>query len=514
MQLNAIGKEGSPMKRISRLLALLTAVALALGGCMLREQEPAADHAVAFPEPSPETRNQFLGERSTARSTSVTLYYATAEGAGFSTVTRGLRTELGESLLDAAVRALLEPSSDAEAAYFTIGDTKVLSCELACGIAAVNLSIDARGAQSEQELLALVASIGNTLLGIEGVSGVNVLVGGQCESFCRLPLGVLTQPVSSVTAAYAQLQADQDQIRAGTSARLTRSAVLYFPSDEGSWLVPELRDIAFSNGDFATGLIEALRKGPQVERCATMVLPEGADLLNAPPTMSTLSSGEHLLTLNFSSTLTNYLAFSGLSIDELLGSLSLTLLSFLPETDAVRVEINGVPIEISEQGAFPDGLIHRSDFAGRIGSVATLYLADDEGLLEPVQRAVSKRSALSPRRLLAELFRYADATEGRLTFPIPAPMYEDDVLGVQISGGVAQVNLSANFYRSCQSLSAADERCVVYAMVNTLCALSSVNAVRFYVEGVAADTLAGSIYLRSPLLPNPGIVMDASDALE
>ena len=54
---------------------------------------------------------------------------------------------------------------------------------------------------------------------------------------------------------------------------------------------------------------------------------------------------------------------------------------------------------------------------------------------------------------------------------------------------------------------AATECCVVYAMVNTLCALSSVNAVRFYVEGVAADTLAGSIYLRSPLMPNPGIVV-------
>lgn len=504
------------MKRIARLCALLLVAALSLGGCMLREQEPDADSAIEFPEPSPEARNQFLGERSSARSTSVTLYYASADGAGFSTVTRSLRTEDGESLLDAAVRALLEPSSDAESAFFTIGDTRVLSCELACGVAAVNLSIDARGAQSEQELLALVASIGNTLLGIDGVEGVNVLVGGQCESFCRLPLGVQTQDIGSVTATYAQLQADQDQLRANTLSRLTRSAVLYFPSDEGRWLVPELQEITFTNGDFATGLIEALRRGPGAETCATMVLPEGADLLNAPPTMSTLSTGEHLLTLNFSSTLTNFLAFSGLSIDELLGSLSLTLLSFLPETDAVRVEINGVPIEVSEDGAFPDGLIHRSDFSGRIGSVATLYLANGDGRLEPVQRAVSKRSALSPRRLLAELFRYADATEGRLTFPVAAPMYEDDVLGVQVSGGVAQVNLSASFYQSCQGLSAAAERCVVYAMVNTLCTLRNVNAVRFYIEGVAADTLAGGIYLRSPLMPNPGIVLEeaADEAAE
>ena len=506
------------MKGSIRLLALLVCAALALSGCVLREQEPDAENALSLPEPSPEAKNQFLGERAAARSTSVTLSYANADGASFSSVTRSLRTEEGESLVDAAVHALLEPSSDAEAAYFTLGETRVLSCELACGIAAVNLSIDARGAQSEQELLALEASIGNTLLGLEGVQGVNVLVGGRCMSFCQLPLGVQTREIASVTAAYAQLQADQDQLRAGTASGLTRGAVLYFPSDanDGRWLVPELREITFPGGDFVAGLIEALRKGPQVERCAAMVLPEGADLLNEPPTRSTLSTGEHLVTLNFSSTLTNYLAFSGLSIDELLGSLSLTLLSFLPETDAVRVEINGAPIEISETGSFPDGLIHRGDFADRIGSVATLYLANAEGRLEPRQRAVSKRSALSARQLLAELFRYANAAEGPLTFPVASRVYEDDVLGVQISGDIAQVNLSSDFYLSCQGLDAGTERCVVYAMVNTLCTLPNVRAVRFYVEGVAAETLAGTIYLRSPLLPNYGIVAgspaEAADA--
>lgn len=496
------------MKGSIRLLALLICAALALSGCVLREQEPAAENAVSLPEPAPEAKNQFLGERNAARSTSVTLSYANADGAGFSSVTRSLRTEEGESLLDAAVHALLEPSSDAEAAYFTIGETRVLSCELACGIAAVNLSIDARGAQSEQELLALQTSIGNTLLGLDDVAGVNVLVGSRCMSFCQLPLGVQTEEVASVTAAYAQLQAEQDQFRAG--AGLTRSAVLYFPSDsnEGRWLVPEVRDVAFAGGDFVTGLIEALRMGPQAESCATLVLPEGADLLNEPPRRATLSSGEHLVTLNFSSTLTNYLAFSGLSIDELLGSLSLTLLSFLPDTDAVRIEINGAPIEISETGSFPGGLIHRSDFADRIGSVATLYLADADGKLETKQRAVSKRSALSARQLLAELFRFANAAEGPLSFPVASRVYEDDVLGVQISGDIAQVNLSSDFYLSCQGLDAATERCVVYAMVNTLCTLPNVRAVRFYVEGVPADTLAGSIYLRSPLMPNLGIVLN------
>ena len=49
--------------------------------------------------------------------------------------------------------------------------------------------------------------------------------------------------------------------------------------------------------------------------------------------------------------------------------------------------------------------------------------------------------------------------------------------------------------------------------VATLCRLEGIRGVRFYVEGRAADTLAGSIYLKSVLLPNPGIIEAAtSDA--
>ena len=70
------------------------------------------------------------------------------------------------------------------------------------------------------------------------------------------------------------------------------------------------------------------------------------------------------------------------------------------------------------------------------------------------------------------------------------------------------MNLSANFYRCCQALDASAERSVIYCMVNTLCAADNIQAVRFYVEGVSAETLAGTIYLRSPLMPNPGIVIE------
>ena len=49
---------------------------------------------------------------------------------------------------------------------------------------------------------------------------------------------------------------------------------------------------------------------------------------------------------------------------------------------------------------------------------------------------------------------------------------------------------------------------LLYSMVDTLCEMDDINAVRFYVEGLSAETLAGGIYLKSPLMPNPGIVIE------
>ena len=500
-----------------RMWALLIALTLLLTGCVPKQRDGENVGSIVMPDPSEEPENMILGEQLPSRLSNVSLYYAMSDGAVFSQVTTGIRADAGESLPEAAVEALLTPGSGEEM-YFSTGDTHMLSCEYACGIATVNLSIDARNVQSEQEELALLTAIGNTLLGIDGVRGVNVLIGGQSESFGQLPHGVQTEVIPSVTASYAQLLAERDHLLTDRAMPVTRTAALYFPTSVGSWLVPELREVVFNSDDFAGTLIEALKAGPMEQTCAVASIPAGAELLDPNPQVETLSSGEHALTLNFSSTLANYLAFSGLEIWELAGSLALTVCSFMPEIDAVRILVSGDPITICQFGdtilQFEGGLIRRSDFASLIGSVATLYLADSFGALQPVKRAVSTRSALSPRSLLSELFYYTDRDDGQLSFPVPENVFAEDVLGIQVSGQIARVNLSANFYRCCQALDASAERSLVYCMVNTLCAMDSISAVRFYVEGVSAETMAGSIYLRSPLMPNPGIVVAPDDTGE
>jgi hypothetical protein len=47
---------------------------------------------------------------------------------------------------------------------------------------------------------------------------------------------------------------------------------------------------------------------------------------------------------------------------------------------------------------------------------------------------------------------------------------------------------------------------MIYAIVNTLCESPVVSRVRFYVNGVQPETLAGVIYLPGEFLPSPGLV--------
>ena len=113
--------------------------------------------------------------------------------------------------------------------------------------------------------------------------------------------------------------------------------------------------------------------------------------------------------------------------------------------------------------------------------------------------------------LVYEMARQAGAKKWMLARK-GVKLYMKDVLGVEVGDSVAVVNLSGGFYSRCQMLDSAAERRLIYAMVNALTELEGIGAVRFIVEGVSIDTLVQSIYLRTPLLPDPGIVRDEDGA--
>ena len=100
------------MRRTLALLALLMALAVGLTGCGIGGQEPEAVGEISLPEPTEEPENMILGEALSNPYSNVTFYFPAEDLTGFSTVTRSIRTEAGQSMPEAAVKALLASAEE------------------------------------------------------------------------------------------------------------------------------------------------------------------------------------------------------------------------------------------------------------------------------------------------------------------------------------------------------------------------------------------------------------------
>ena len=460
----------------------------------------------ALPEPEAEAPQMLLGEATAEYFAEVTLHYAASDGVSLAPASRTLLVQSGETLLDVALEALLEPTGGAAQASVVPGDARVVSREVSGGLVTVDLSIDARNVQSEQELLRMYLGIAATLLELDGVEGVNVLIGGREEGLLGLPCGVFTGAETDVAAVWAQMQAESDRYLGDAQASVTRTAALYFPSADGQWLMSEMREVTFTRATLVDTLIEQLCVGPVARACARPIA--GGELLAGEPVLTVTDAGERVLQINLRGE-----ALDGTGVErwQLCGALTLTLCSFCPELDAVRVSIDGAAVEELQVGertvAADAGGLRRRDLSGRIGGAARLYLANESGELVLREAALSQGEALSPRALLEALLNEELAGFLGAQSPLPRALDGTDILGVRVRDGVATVDLSARFYSACQELDEARERTAVYAVVNTLCGLTGVQGVRFLFEGEQVETLSEYIYMRTTLLPNFGAVV-------
>ena len=494
-----------------RILSLAAALALTLSACG-RDVQNAGDGAnVALPEPPALERQQILGERSDLDSLEITLYCATDGSSELTSVTRTVHIRENESPLHAVLLELLNDTPGGGALLVGSAEAQLLDVEFGSGVATVRLALDAGVNRTEQDYLILYSSIANTLLGMEGVQAVNLIAGDRSIPVCALPTGAILQPEGNTAAAYAQMQVESERFLSGNAASLTRNALLYFPSVDGKYLLPEPRTLSFSSPDYALTLIEALKSGPEARACCFAAMPGNQDLLVAAPELHINDAGERVLDVEFSSTLPSYLAMAGVEPWQIYGPLALTLLSFIPDLGALRISIDGVYVT---ECAMPDGrrvqfedaLMRREDYAFLIGGSAQFYFAREDGTLVAAECAVSQSASTSPASILSEMIAIGAPGQSGLSSVFPQGISTEDILGVYVENRTAVVNLSGNFYTRCQLLDASQERMLIYGMVNALAELDSVGAVSFLVEGRQVDSLSQGIYLKSPLMPDPGLV--------
>lgn len=502
------------MRKMALVGALLMAAALALSGCVsipLTQVQTAGQ--VTLPEPSVTPPPAPTGDSWAPRTVQVDLYYIDADQQQLSPLSRSIRLEGAVSVAEAALERLLEGTDVTGLVAVAAEDVALTGLEISQGIAMVDLSVDALELDG-QGLCWMKAAIANTLVGLEGIQYVQVLVDGKEESAMSLPTGALTANNATLTALWAQQQADEERFAANpATAQIQRRITLYFGAQQDGRLLPEVRQVVLSSGNVAQDIIEALRQGPD-SPYAHAVFPQDAALTRSPE-IATLEDGRRVLLLSFSEGLYEKLERDGMSAWQLVSALTHTLCRTIPQLDGITVGVNGQLITRLESETdklvFEDAVIAPRDFDDAVARMAVLYFAGSQGGLTRVERAMDLVSAVSPRALLAQLIAGPDVLDQNALPVFPQGVTEADLLGIRIEDGCALVNLSSNLYRLCQDITQEQERSLIYSMVNTLCALEEVDRVRFYVGGAAVDSLAGWIYLKGELLPNPGLVAQAQE---
>jgi len=475
--------------------ALLCLCMLGTGLCGCTQFTFEAADSPGAPLPTPDTASLVapLGDSRERYSIRATLYYRTADGF-LSSALRLIHVDPEDDALALIMQSLLEtPYSSSGLLPIAPEGTDVNRISLSGGIAVVDLNAKALS-QGEEYFCMARAAIAKTLLALESVDCVNVLVEGRAAEAEGVPLGALTQQDANAAMSYIQLLSEP-MLLDSDGGYVDRSVVLYLPGQAQSPLAPQHRTLRLHNNDYLSALIDVFAKNAAsalypAELLAQIVAQEEVD-----------SAGRRVLTLRLPAGLAACCAQ-----ERLVPALILSLCAFAPNIDLARAYIGDVPVlRAGGVDADADGAFDPNSFTFLAGTTALLYHMTPDGALAEVS-SVLQGSSLTARDLLVGLMA-GPQDDSSLSGVFPDGTHSEDILGVRIEENIAHVNISPGLYSACQAFSPQRERALVYGIVNTLVHnLDTVQRVQFYIDGHAADSFAGSISIRTPLMANPALV--------
>ena len=192
--------------RTQRFAALMLICLLILSGCASGTQVAGDDMQRALPDPPTLEDNQILGDVRDPFTRDVTLYYPVENSLDLTGITRAVEVNPNETLIGQTLSELLKTLSGVGTLRTVSSSEQLIYLEYSCGIACVNLTLEAGARQSDSDSLMLCSAIADTLLGLEGVEAVSIFAGSRSEAVCALPLGAINEPSDNISALYAQLQ--------------------------------------------------------------------------------------------------------------------------------------------------------------------------------------------------------------------------------------------------------------------------------------------------------------------
>lgn len=374
----------------------------------------------------------------------------------------------------------------------------------------------------KSEFYTLCQCLTNTLTESGSISYVNFLVEGHPLSIDirgLLPLGAFSRSVgTNVESAYEILASRRVSADASADEQSFDKAItLYYPARYSRGILAETRTVSFSGQNaqqVLSAILSELSEGAQTLACAVPLPPLSSYLASVPSVVSS-SGGGVKACFSFTEPLNTALSQHGVTRSVFLAALCYTVCTFYPEAMGIDVTIGDTHISsVSPSGVFEgearidftDYLEQRRSYSGFLMNTISLYYADGDRLTE-VMRPVQQGTSALPRTTALEWLSGSALYDSKSAqYPLGTVFYDNDIIGITISGELLTINLSSSVRDAFLSLDAQHERLACYSLVNTLCSLPEVRRVQVYFANSAEGELAGGVYWSGDFWRNPGIV--------
>ncbi len=454
-----------------------------------------------------------VADESVDDSITAELCFLNADATSLVRVIRSISLMSGDDEAHAVLMSLLSgPREEDSGAWWpAVTGVQNTTMEISGGIAVVNLPSRFRSLDPAM-LYATRLAIAETLCSLPKISYVNVLIGGREEGIdlaATVPAGTLTRSGDNdVSARYSLLE---DQRTSGNG--FSRIVTFYYPSKDGRFLLPTVRNVDFDTTqsvDYLYRLLQELAKVPHQSQIAENV-PAPLDFLQKMPEIErTQDSTNRVVTLHLREELRDALKKANLTEGIWLAMLDDTLTGFIPGIDGISVTIGETPVTGLAASRMPNGnavtfpqeFMTRNSFQNLIGAGITLYTRNaGENKLTRLESVVPESEANDLRRRMDALM----ALEGEAAV-LPDSLDAEDILACRIERTNLVMNLSEQFGIALRGMNADEVRYAVYAMVNTLTEGRKQQNVIFFFAGRQIGNLAGGLNLQGKMVRNPGMV--------
>lgn len=506
---------------MKRLIVIVIIACFLMSGCgVIRENDAIGTHV-------PTSELNIHADENAGRVKKSAVYFRKKTSDTLTAEIRILISDKDANPAEIAVRRLLEgPSNTDELLGVAPSGMRLDHIEFSSDIANVYLLYDGEPMKEEDKFI-LELALANTITDILQASYISVFYNGVQTGFFGKPFAPHKKYSGNIEDAWRNVTVTLPEVKTATEETMEAieinppeeddkestleeqpaqpeqkdlMTILYYISESGDFILPEVRQVEYTDEKYIENLIRELQKGPHDTTVMHSPLADDLELLS-------VKIEENRASLNFSERPTMY-EFS--DTEESLRSYAAiiyTITGFVPGIERVDIFVQGQKIlSVGDRAVFYNGM-HRRDFKGYIGSSAPIYLDYNKGLLLEVPRSMEQQKTWSAKERVLEIIKGPLSGDPENAGAVkPEGVTEDDILSVDVYGDTAYVNLSQNFKNACIGFSAKNEMLLVYSIVNTVTAMDGINKVQFLVEGKQTDKLAGTLCLSDPFLKNYGII--------